>query len=172
MVSMGASEYCMPEMEKHFVHNSLFAGATSRKAIHDGRAYFTVSHFSQIPQAVHRKDPARRCDIVHGLPTGRARVLLLRRIRRLHKTRCGKLEARHRRGDAEHAQNARRCVHPCLGHRLHRGVRLQAHHPAAAQVNGKRQEDRRTHRRAHPGRRYPAARHRFRTGRHPGVPEA
>ena len=50
MVSMGASEYCMPEMEKHFTHNSLFAGATSRKAIHDGRAYFTVSHFSQIPR--------------------------------------------------------------------------------------------------------------------------
>lgn len=50
MVSMGASEYCMPEMEGHFVHNSLFAGATSRKAIHDGRAIFTVSHFSQIPR--------------------------------------------------------------------------------------------------------------------------
>jgi 4-hydroxybutyrate CoA-transferase len=50
MVSMGASEYCLPGMEKHFVHNSLFAGATSRKAIHDGRAYFTVSHFSQIPR--------------------------------------------------------------------------------------------------------------------------
>jgi 4-hydroxybutyrate CoA-transferase len=50
MVSMGASEYCLPEMEKHFVHNSLFAGATSRKAIHDGRAVFTVSHFSQIPR--------------------------------------------------------------------------------------------------------------------------
>ena len=50
MVSMGASEYCLPEMEKHFVHNSLFAGATTRKAIHDGRAYFTVSHFSQIPR--------------------------------------------------------------------------------------------------------------------------
>jgi 4-hydroxybutyrate CoA-transferase len=50
MVSMGASEYCLTEMEKHFVHNSLFAGATTRKAIHDGRAYFTVSHFSQIPR--------------------------------------------------------------------------------------------------------------------------
>ncbi len=50
MVSMGASEYCLPEMEKHFVHNSLFAGATTRKAIHDGSAYFTVSHFSQIPR--------------------------------------------------------------------------------------------------------------------------
>ena len=71
MVSMGASEYCMPEMEGHFVHNSLFAGATSRKAIHDGRAYFTVSHFSQIP--------------------------------RLFIERIGKLETRHRRGDAEYA---------------------------------------------------------------------
>ena len=50
MVSMGASEYCLPEMEKHFTHNSLFAGATTRKAIHDGRACFTVSHFSQIPR--------------------------------------------------------------------------------------------------------------------------
>ncbi|HWR68803.1 MAG TPA: acetyl-CoA hydrolase/transferase C-terminal domain-containing protein [Desulfomonilia bacterium] len=50
MVSMGATEYCLPGMEKHFVHNSLFAGASSRKAIHDGRAYFTVSHFSQIPR--------------------------------------------------------------------------------------------------------------------------
>jgi 4-hydroxybutyrate CoA-transferase len=37
-------------MEKHFVHNSLFAGATTRKAIHDGRANYTVSHFSQIPR--------------------------------------------------------------------------------------------------------------------------
>jgi len=50
MVAMGATEYCLPGMEKHFVHNSLFAGATSRKAIHDGRAYFTPSHFSQIPR--------------------------------------------------------------------------------------------------------------------------
>lgn len=55
MVSMGASEYCMPGMEEHFVHNSLFAGATSRKAIHDGRAYFTVSHFSQIPRLFTEK---------------------------------------------------------------------------------------------------------------------
>jgi len=50
MVSMGASEYCLPEAEGHFIHNSLFAGATTRKAIHDGRAHFTVSHFSQIPR--------------------------------------------------------------------------------------------------------------------------
>ncbi|MGO9145334.1 MAG: acetyl-CoA hydrolase/transferase family protein [Desulfomonilia bacterium] len=55
MVSMGASEYCLPGLEKHFVHNSLFAGATTRKAIHDGRAHFTISHFSQIPRLFTEK---------------------------------------------------------------------------------------------------------------------
>ncbi len=50
MDSMGVSEYCLPEMEGHFIHNSLFAGASTRKAIHDGRAIFTVSHFSQVPR--------------------------------------------------------------------------------------------------------------------------
>jgi 4-hydroxybutyrate CoA-transferase len=55
MVSMGASEYCLPEMQGHFTHNSLFAGATTRKAIQDGRAFFTVSHFSQIPRLFTEK---------------------------------------------------------------------------------------------------------------------
>lgn len=50
MVSMGASEYCQPGMQSHFRHNSLFAGGTTRKAIHDGRASFTAAHFSQIPR--------------------------------------------------------------------------------------------------------------------------
>jgi 4-hydroxybutyrate CoA-transferase len=50
MVAMGPSEYCIPENSKHFIHNSLFAGATTRKSIHDGRAVFTASHFSQIPR--------------------------------------------------------------------------------------------------------------------------
>jgi 4-hydroxybutyrate CoA-transferase len=55
MVSMGASVYCLPGMENHFVHNSLFAGATSRTAIHEGRACFTVSHFSQVPRLFTEK---------------------------------------------------------------------------------------------------------------------
>jgi len=50
MVSMGPSEYCLPEYSENFIHNSLFAGGSSRKAIHEGRAVFTVSHFSQIPR--------------------------------------------------------------------------------------------------------------------------
>ena len=50
MVSMGGSEYCLPENSSHFIHNSLFAGGSTRKAIHEGRAVFTPSHFSQIPR--------------------------------------------------------------------------------------------------------------------------
>jgi 4-hydroxybutyrate CoA-transferase len=55
MVSMGASKYCVPGMEGHFVHNSLFAGAATRQAIHDGRACFTPAHFSQIPRLFTEK---------------------------------------------------------------------------------------------------------------------
>ena len=55
MVAMGPSEYCLPENSSHFIHNSLFAGATTRKAIHDGRAIFTPSHFSQIPRLFTEK---------------------------------------------------------------------------------------------------------------------
>ncbi|TFG93859.1 MAG: acetyl-CoA hydrolase/transferase family protein [Syntrophobacterales bacterium] len=55
MVAMGPSAYCLPENSAHFIHNSLFAGASSRKAIHDGRAIFTASHFSQIPRLFTEK---------------------------------------------------------------------------------------------------------------------
>lgn len=50
MVSMGQAEYCLPGNCGKFIHNSLFAGSTTRKAIHEGRAVFTPSHFSQIPR--------------------------------------------------------------------------------------------------------------------------
>lgn len=50
MVSMGPSEYCSEENAAHFFHNSLFAGATSRPAVNQGRGIFTPCHFSQIPR--------------------------------------------------------------------------------------------------------------------------
>jgi 4-hydroxybutyrate CoA-transferase len=55
MVSMGPSEYCLPENSRHFVHNSLFAGQTTRKAINEGRAIFTPCHFSLIPKLFTQK---------------------------------------------------------------------------------------------------------------------
>ena len=38
MVAMGKAGYCAPEMAKHFRHNALFAGGSTRKAIEEGRA--------------------------------------------------------------------------------------------------------------------------------------
>ncbi len=50
MVSMGQSPYCLPGMEKHFRHNSLFLGASTRQAAAEGRADVTPVFFSEIPQ--------------------------------------------------------------------------------------------------------------------------
>ncbi len=50
MVPLGESPYCFPEMEKSFRHNSLFAGAATRKPINEGRADYTPVFFSEIPR--------------------------------------------------------------------------------------------------------------------------
>ena len=50
MVAMGPAKYAQPGMEGSFVHNSLFVGATSRKAVSDGRALHTPCFFSEIPR--------------------------------------------------------------------------------------------------------------------------
>ncbi|MEN6441021.1 MAG: acetyl-CoA hydrolase/transferase C-terminal domain-containing protein [Syntrophobacter sp.] len=49
MVSMGEGKYCRPEYQKSFHHNSLFVGASTRKAVNDGRGDYTPCHFSEIP---------------------------------------------------------------------------------------------------------------------------
>lgn len=50
MVPLHKGEYCLPGMEKSFRHNSLFAGAASRKSISEGRADYTPVFFSEIPR--------------------------------------------------------------------------------------------------------------------------
>ncbi|MFX1304017.1 MAG: acetyl-CoA hydrolase/transferase family protein [Promethearchaeota archaeon] len=50
MVPLRECKYCLPEMEKHFRHNSLFAGAGTRKSISEGRADYTPVFFSEIPR--------------------------------------------------------------------------------------------------------------------------
>ena len=57
MVPMGDAGYCEPVMSKHFRHNSLFAGPTTRQAIADGRADFTPIFFSQIPELLREQLP-------------------------------------------------------------------------------------------------------------------
>jgi len=50
MVSVSPAEYCKPEMQKHFVHNSFFVGVNSRDAVSEGRAKYTACFFSEIPR--------------------------------------------------------------------------------------------------------------------------
>lgn len=52
LVPMGEAKYCAPEMEKHFRHNALFLGKSTRKAVEEGRADFTPVYFSQVPELV------------------------------------------------------------------------------------------------------------------------
>ncbi len=50
MVPLRECQYCLPEMKKHFNHNSLFAGPATRQAIKEGRADYTPVYFSEIPR--------------------------------------------------------------------------------------------------------------------------
>ncbi|MFX0138436.1 MAG: acetyl-CoA hydrolase/transferase family protein [Candidatus Hodarchaeota archaeon] len=50
MVPLRECKYCLPGMENHFRHNSLFAGTGTRKPIREGRADYTPIFFSEIPR--------------------------------------------------------------------------------------------------------------------------
>ncbi|MFZ5754346.1 MAG: acetyl-CoA hydrolase/transferase family protein [Bacillota bacterium] len=50
MVAMGKAKYCQPGMERHFRHNALFVGGSTRKAVQEGRADYTPCFFSEIPR--------------------------------------------------------------------------------------------------------------------------
>lgn len=48
-VPMGKGTYCLPQYEKSFRHNALFAGKPSRQAIKDGRADYTSIFLHELP---------------------------------------------------------------------------------------------------------------------------
>ena len=48
-VPMGKGLYCLPEYEKSFRHNALFAGKPSRQAIKEGRADYTSIYLHELP---------------------------------------------------------------------------------------------------------------------------
>ena len=50
MVPLRECKYCLPGMENHFYHNSLFAGAGTRKSIREGSSDYTPVFFSEIPR--------------------------------------------------------------------------------------------------------------------------
>ena len=57
MVAMGKCEYCRPGMEKHFRHNAIFVGGSTREAVNSGRADFTPCFFYEIPNLFHTTLP-------------------------------------------------------------------------------------------------------------------
>ncbi|HEY8804444.1 MAG TPA: acetyl-CoA hydrolase/transferase C-terminal domain-containing protein [Clostridium sp.] len=58
MVTMSKSEYAQPGMEKHFRHNSLFVGGTTRKAVNSGRADYIPCYFTEVPSLLREELPA------------------------------------------------------------------------------------------------------------------
>ena len=49
MVAMGRAAYAQPGMERHFRHNALFVGGSTRAAVAEGRGDFTPCFFSDVP---------------------------------------------------------------------------------------------------------------------------
>ncbi|MBU5425421.1 acetyl-CoA hydrolase/transferase family protein [Tissierella pigra] len=50
MVPMGKGEYLEEGMEKHFRHNAIFVGGSTREAVNSGRADYTPCFFSEVPR--------------------------------------------------------------------------------------------------------------------------
>ncbi|WMM25330.1 acetyl-CoA hydrolase/transferase C-terminal domain-containing protein [Tissierella sp. MB52-C2] len=50
MVPMGKGEYLEEGMEKHFRHNAIFVGGSTRDAVNSGRADYTPCFFSEVPR--------------------------------------------------------------------------------------------------------------------------
>lgn len=50
MVPMGKALYTQENMQGHLRHNAIFAGASTRKAINEGRADYTPTFFYQVPR--------------------------------------------------------------------------------------------------------------------------
>lgn len=68
MVALGPAEYCKPEMKKHFRHNSLFVGGTTREAVNSGQADFTCCFFSEIPRLFRHRLLPVDVALVHLAP--------------------------------------------------------------------------------------------------------
>jgi 4-hydroxybutyrate CoA-transferase len=54
MVPMGKAEYSKPGMEKHFRHNAIFVGASTRECVESGRGDYTPCYFSEVPDLFRR----------------------------------------------------------------------------------------------------------------------
>ena len=57
MVAMGKAEYCNPDMKDHFVHNSLFVGGSTKRAVNEGQGDFTPTFFFEVPKLFKKTLP-------------------------------------------------------------------------------------------------------------------
>lgn len=55
MVAMGKGDYVKKGMEKHFRHNALFVGGSTREAVNSGRADYTPCFFYEVPSLFKEK---------------------------------------------------------------------------------------------------------------------
>ncbi len=55
--AMGKMDYCLPEYEKHFIHNSVFNNKDTRKAQWENRAEFTPVHMSELDKLFETRLP-------------------------------------------------------------------------------------------------------------------
>ncbi len=55
VLSMAEAPYCAPEAEGRFCFNTIFASASTRKAVQEGRADFTASFFYRLPALVRER---------------------------------------------------------------------------------------------------------------------
>lgn len=57
MVAMGPAKYAQPGMEKSFRHNTVFVGASTRKAVEEKRADFIPCFFTEFPRLFKENMP-------------------------------------------------------------------------------------------------------------------
>jgi len=65
MLVLGEGAYTRPGMEKSFHHNALFVGVNTRKAVEEGRADFTPTHFSDVPRLFKSGDLPVDVALIH-----------------------------------------------------------------------------------------------------------
>ncbi len=111
-LSIGAADYVKPEMKGHLQVNTMFASASIRQAVNDGRADFTPVLLSEFTLLFKNKLPAGRRGADPCFPTRRA-WLLQPGGRSWPDQIPGRIsQDHHRRSQPEDAAYSGRLVHP------------------------------------------------------------
>ena len=163
MVAMGKGEYAQPEYAESFFHNSVFVGASTREAVHDGRGDYTPIFFHEIPGLFPDGYLPPDVVLVHVSPPDKHGLCSFGISVDYTKPAASVAEDGHRPGQPEHAAHARRLVHPRLRDRRRRRERAPIIELPPPKIGPVEEAIGKQHRQPRRRRRLPAARHR----RHP-----